>query len=116
VREARLTSRSDSRRDIEARVDRRTGGGAVGAGVAAQDPTIATGQSHRPVSPGSARRAGQVMTDQMAQVGQPVIIENISGGAAISARIGSRVRRDGYTLMFSRLGRSPSILLYSDVA
>ena len=48
-----------------------------------------------PFPPGSTLDAlARIVTDQLAHKwGQPVIIENISGGAAISERIVSRVRR-----------------------
>jgi tripartite-type tricarboxylate transporter receptor subunit TctC len=65
-----------------------------------------------PFPPGSTLDAlSRVMTDQMAQKwGQPVVIENITAAAAISAPTVSRARRPTATPCCSaRQDRSPSI-------
>jgi tripartite-type tricarboxylate transporter receptor subunit TctC len=73
-----------------------------------------------PFPPGSTLDAlARVMTDQMAQRwGQPVIIENISGGGGnIGTDRFARSAPDGYTLMFSPPGPlTINPLLYSDVS
>jgi tripartite-type tricarboxylate transporter receptor subunit TctC len=73
-----------------------------------------------PFPPGSTLDVlARVMTDQMAQKwGQPVIIENISGGGGnIGTDRFARSAPDGYTLMFSPPGPlTINPLLYSDVA
>jgi tripartite-type tricarboxylate transporter receptor subunit TctC len=76
-----------------------------------------------PFPPGSTLDAlARILTDRMAQRwGQPVIIENISGGSGnIGAERVARSAPDGYTLMFSPPGPltiNPfNPLLYSDVA
>jgi tripartite-type tricarboxylate transporter receptor subunit TctC len=73
-----------------------------------------------PFPPGSTLDVlARVMTDQMAQRwGQPVVIENISGGGGnIGADRFARSAPDGYTLMFSPPGPlTINPLLYGDVA
>lgn len=73
-----------------------------------------------PFPPGSTLDAlARVMTDQMTQRwGQPVIIENISGGGGnIGTDRFARSAPDGYTLMFSPPGPlTINPLLYSDVS
>lgn len=73
-----------------------------------------------PFPPGSTLDAlARIMTEQMAQRwGQPVIIENISGGGGnIGTDRFARSAPDGYTLMFSPPGPlTINPLLYSDVA
>src|SRR5262245_44182861 len=73
-----------------------------------------------PFPPGSTLDAlARVLTDRMAQRwGQPVIIENVSGGGGnIGAERVARSAPDGYTLMFSPPGPlTINPLLYSDVA
>jgi tripartite-type tricarboxylate transporter receptor subunit TctC len=73
-----------------------------------------------PFPPGSTLDAlARILTDRMAQRwGQPVIIENISGGSGnIGAERVARSAPDGYTLMFSPPGPlTINPLLYSDVA
>ena len=73
-----------------------------------------------PFPPGSTLDAlARILTDRMAQRwGQPVIIENISGGGGnIGAERVARSAPDGYTLMFSPPGPlTINPLLYSDVA
>jgi len=73
-----------------------------------------------PFPPGSTLDAlARVMTDQMAQKwGQPVVIENITGGGGnIGTDRFARAAPDGYTLMFSPPGPlTINPLIYSDVA
>jgi tripartite-type tricarboxylate transporter receptor subunit TctC len=73
-----------------------------------------------PFPPGSTLDAlARILTDRMAQRwGQPVIIENVSGGGGnIGAERVARSAPDGYTLMFSPPGPlTINPLLYSDVA
>jgi len=72
-----------------------------------------------PFPPGSTLDAlARVMTDQMAQKwGQPVVIENITGGGGnIGADRFARSAPDGYTLLFSPPGPlTINPLIYSDV-
>jgi tripartite-type tricarboxylate transporter receptor subunit TctC len=73
-----------------------------------------------PFPPGSTLDAlARVMTDQMAQKwGQPVVIENITGGGGnIGTDRFARSAADGYTLMFSPPGPlTINPLIYSDIA
>jgi tripartite-type tricarboxylate transporter receptor subunit TctC len=73
-----------------------------------------------PFPPGSTLDAlARILTHRMAQRwGQPVIIENVSGGGGnIGAERVARSAPDGYTLMFSPPGPlTINPLLYSDVA
>jgi tripartite-type tricarboxylate transporter receptor subunit TctC len=82
--------------------------------------SFAVGQSDRSVPPGSTLDAlARIVTDQLAHKwGQPVIIENVSGGGGnIGTDRFARSPPDGYTLMFSPPGPlTINPLLYGDVA
>ncbi|MGZ3323052.1 MAG: Bug family tripartite tricarboxylate transporter substrate binding protein [Xanthobacteraceae bacterium] len=72
-----------------------------------------------PFPPGSTLDAlARIVTDQLAHKwGQPVIIENVSGGGNIGTDRFARSPSDGYTLMFSPPGPlTINPLLYGDVA